>query len=113
MLWLGVAKGSTNLSLGRGPNQARDLREDVDQDQNGAGTSVKEVYLAIVELRHLLELALGQCWCGHMSSTQHDLQIWGIRENPRNENLMRCTPSSDLPLLRCLFSSLRTPILTP
>jgi hypothetical protein len=48
VLWLGVAKGSTNLSLGRGPNKASDLREDVDQGQNGGGTSVKEVYLAIV-----------------------------------------------------------------
>jgi hypothetical protein len=48
VLWLGVAKGSTNLSIGRGPNQARDLREDIDQSQNGAGTSVKEMYLAIV-----------------------------------------------------------------
>jgi len=49
VLWLGAAKGSTNFSLGRGPNQARDLCEDVDQGQNGASTGVEEVYLAIVE----------------------------------------------------------------
>jgi hypothetical protein len=48
VLWLGITKGSTNLSLDGGPNQARSLREDVDQSQNGTNTSVKEVYLAIV-----------------------------------------------------------------